>query len=197
MPDRTPASGQRMTPEAMHSAMLESPAYRALGAKQQTDLSRSMARVFDFIGKAPQARQFAPDLSQLRAGAGGQQGGYGQNGYGQQGYGQQGYDQQGYGQPGQAGATGEAPAGGRTAIERAPGATAAMLGSINFPSFVASLVQGTFQAIVDASIQQMEAYANLLREAVKSIDEFMVDNVSHDVAKDHLADTYGNVFKRD
>src|SRR5690606_2813632 len=115
---------------------------------------------------------------------GGQSGGYGQNGYGEQGYGQQGNRQQGYGQPGygqpgygqpggaEAGPGGAgAPASGGSAVDRAPGATAAMLQSINFPSFIASLVQGTFQAIVDASIQQMEAYANLLREAVKSIDE--------------------------
>ena len=33
------------------------------------------------------------------------------------------------------------------------------LNAIAFPTFVADLIKGTFQAIVDASIQQMEAYA--------------------------------------
>ena len=58
-------------------------------------------------------------------------------------------------------------------------------------------MQGTFQAIVDASIQQMEAYANLLQEVAKTVDSFMADNVTDDMARDHLADNYGNVFRRD
>jgi len=36
------------------------------------------------------------------------------------------------------------------------------LNAVAFPTFVADLIKGTFQAIVNASIQQMEAYGQLL-----------------------------------
>lgn len=44
---------------------------------------------------------------------------------------------------------------------------------VDFPEFVSSLVQGVFHAIVDASIQQMEAYAELVNKASKAVDEFV------------------------
>src|SRR6185436_4999385 len=52
------------------------------------------------------------------------------------------------------------------------------LNAIAFPTFVADLIKGTFQAIVNASIQQMEAYGNLLSNVAKTVDQFMADNVS-------------------
>jgi hypothetical protein len=73
----------------------------------------------------------------------------------------------------------------------------ATLNAIDFPAFVASLIQGTFQAIVDASIQQMEAYAELLKNCTRTLDQFMQDNVSKASARDYLADKYEGVFKRD
>jgi len=36
--------------------------------------------------------------------------------------------------------------------------TGEALNSVNFPGFVASLVTGTFQAIVDATVQQLREY---------------------------------------
>jgi hypothetical protein len=73
----------------------------------------------------------------------------------------------------------------------------ATLNAINFPEFVASLIKGTFQAIVDASIQQMEAYAELLKNVAMTLDDFMSENVSESQAKDYLADQYGGMFSRD
>jgi hypothetical protein len=73
----------------------------------------------------------------------------------------------------------------------------ATLSAIDFPSFVASLIQGTFQAIVDASIQQMEAYAELLKNAALTVDAFMNDNVTDGQARDYLADRHGGIFERD
>jgi len=35
--------------------------------------------------------------------------------------------------------------------------------AVNFPQFVADLIHGTFDAIVTASIKQMDAYSELLR----------------------------------
>jgi hypothetical protein len=52
-----------------------------------------------------------------------------------------------------------------------------LLDAVDFPQFVADLVEGTFDAIVDASVRQMEAYTQLLRNVAKSADEFLRDNV--------------------
>jgi hypothetical protein len=69
------------------------------------------------------------------------------------------------------------------------------LNAIAFPTFVADLIKGTFQAIVNASIQQMEAYANLLSNVAKTVDQFMADNVSDNNARDYLAQSYPGHFK--
>src|SRR5262245_25078340 len=71
------------------------------------------------------------------------------------------------------------------------------LDAIDFPQFVASLIQGTFKAIVDASIQQMEAYAALLKNVAATVDRFMDDNVTEGMAKDHLANEHSWLFRRD
>jgi hypothetical protein len=63
-------------------------------------------------------------------------------------------------------------------------AIAALEQSVDFPNFVADLLQGTFESIVNASIRQMEAYAELLRNVAKSVDEFMRDNEVSGVADD-------------
>jgi hypothetical protein len=52
--------------------------------------------------------------------------------------------------------------------------------AVDFPTFVANLIQGTFNAIVDASIEQMEAYTRLLESVAKPLDEFMHDLLCDD-----------------
>ncbi|CAN7462636.1 hypothetical protein [Paraburkholderia hospita] len=69
------------------------------------------------------------------------------------------------------------------------------LNAIAFPTFVADLIKGTFQAIVDASIRQMEAYGNLLSNVAKTVDQFMADNITDNNARDYLAGAYPGVFK--
>jgi hypothetical protein len=68
------------------------------------------------------------------------------------------------------------------------------LNAIAFPKFVADLIKGTFQAIVDASIQQMEAYGGLLANVAKTVDQFMADNISDNAARDYLAASYPSHF---
>ena len=79
------------------------------------------------------------------------------------------------------------------------GAQAAMSGvdalgdaieNVDFPGFVAGLVDGVFNAVVTASIKQMEAFAELVKNVSKSVDSFMKDNVSPDQARDYLVDRY-------
>jgi hypothetical protein len=71
------------------------------------------------------------------------------------------------------------------------------LNAIAFPTFVADLIKGTFQAIVDASIQQMEAYAELLSNVSKTVDQFMADNITDNNARDWLAGAYPQIARLD
>ena len=48
-----------------------------------------------------------------------------------------------------------------------------ILDEVDFPIIVAELVVGTFHAIVDVSIRQMEAYADLPEKVAKTMDEFI------------------------
>jgi hypothetical protein len=64
------------------------------------------------------------------------------------------------------------------------------LQAISFPTFVADLIRGTFNAIVNASTQQMEAYGQLLSNVAKTVDEFMADNISDNQARDWLAQRF-------
>lgn len=64
------------------------------------------------------------------------------------------------------------------------------LNAIAFPTFVADLIRGSFHAIVDASIQQMEAYGRLLENVSKTVDQFMADNITDAQARDWLVERY-------
>lgn len=66
-------------------------------------------------------------------------------------------------------------------------ATGDAVDAINFPGFVASLIQGTFQAIVDATAQQLREYADLVGNLSRTVDDFARDNVSNDQARAYLA----------
>jgi hypothetical protein len=80
--------------------------------------------------------------------------------------------------------------GGANAATSGVDALANAVASVDFPGFVSELIQGVFQAIVNASIQQMEAFAELVKNVSKSVDEYMRDNVSENQARDYLADRY-------
>jgi len=69
------------------------------------------------------------------------------------------------------------------------------LNAIAFPTFVADLIKGTFQAIVNGSIQQMEAYGSLLSNVAKTVDQFMADNITDNQARDWLAQRYPAHFQ--
>ena len=167
------------------------PAFGRLDPASQTAMRDAMAKISSFLAEThgTPARQFAPDPRTLRSG----------------------------GVPGGAPAPAvpapvtaapvppgtspapgpSAPPGPSGAADRVGAVARSTLNAIDFPSFVASLIQGTFQAIVDASIQQMEAYAQLLKNAALTVDTFMNDNVTDGQARDYLADRHGGIFERD
>jgi hypothetical protein len=65
-----------------------------------------------------------------------------------------------------------------------------MVQTVDFPAFVGGLIQNVFQAVVDASIQQMRAFAELLSAAAKSVDQFASDHISDAQARDHIANRF-------
>jgi hypothetical protein len=69
-----------------------------------------------------------------------------------------------------------------------------LLSATNFPAFVRGLIDGVFGAIVNASIQQMEAYADLVARAAASVSEFMADNITSDRAWIELTKTFPQVL---
>ena len=68
-------------------------------------------------------------------------------------------------------------------------AEGAEVSEVDFPAFVRDLVHGVFEAIVDASTQQMEAYAEMVAGVARSVDRFLEENVSDDDARAWLATT--------
>lgn len=71
-----------------------------------------------------------------------------------------------------------------------PAAAGAMAEELDFASFVASLVHGTFDAIVDSSIRQMEAFASLVSSLAQTVEDFSSNNVSTNQVRDWLIDKY-------
>lgn len=102
-------------------------------------------------------------------------------------------DARGRSAPSYALADGDAPASAPAkpqATETIARRAGAMVDEIDFPGFVAQLVHGTFDAIVDASIRQMESYSELVSACAKTVDEFTESNVTANQARDWLATRY-------
>ena len=72
-----------------------------------------------------------------------------------------------------------------------------LVGAVDFPAFVGGLIQNVFQAIVTASMQQMEAYGKLLKSVAQTVDQFAQDNISHNNARDWLGDKYPDLLEID
>jgi hypothetical protein len=86
---------------------------------------------------------------------------------------------------------------GAVAAQQGSEAFTDMVSRINFPKFVAGLIDGVFMAIVSSSIKQMEAYAELVKNVAKSAEQYMKDNVSENNARDYLADRYPSFLEVD
>lgn len=67
--------------------------------------------------------------------------------------------------------------------------------TVDFPEFVSGLIHGVFQAIVDASIQQMQAYGELLAATAKSVGEFANDHITDDQVRMQIANRHPGLVK--
>ncbi|MGY3264867.1 hypothetical protein [Lysobacter sp. HA35] len=71
----------------------------------------------------------------------------------------------------------------------------ALLQQVNFPDFCAGLINGVFHSIVQTSIEQMEAYAKLVADVSKSLNDFRDENTTQNQGRDHLVQTFPDVFQ--
>ena len=78
----------------------------------------------------------------------------------------------------------------KQATETIAARAGALSDEIDFPAFVAGLVHGTFDAIVDSAIRQMESFASLVSAVAKPLEDFTRENVSENQAKDYLVEQY-------
>jgi hypothetical protein len=69
-----------------------------------------------------------------------------------------------------------------------------LLNQVKFPTFVSELVTGVFKSITDSSIQQMEAYQNMIASVAKSLHQFADDNISANAGRDHMVDQFPDLF---
>lgn len=67
---------------------------------------------------------------------------------------------------------------------------AALADAIDFPTFVASLVHGTYDAIVDSSIKQVESFADLVGAVAKPLEQFAQENVTDGQARAWLIEQH-------
>ncbi len=72
----------------------------------------------------------------------------------------------------------------------------ALMNGVDFPAFVAALIHGVFNAIVDASIQQIEAFAALMSGVAASVDAFVSDAISDQTARETLAKEFPELLCR-
>ncbi|WP_419815797.1 hypothetical protein [Glacieibacterium sp.] len=70
-----------------------------------------------------------------------------------------------------------------------------LLKQVKFPTFVASLIEGVFHAIVKSSIEQMEAYTAMIASVAKSLKQFTDDNVSPNQGRDHMVEKFPDLFE--
>ena len=85
---------------------------------------------------------------------------------------------------------------GRPTLQGGTTAFDALVNAVDFPDFVGELIHGVFNAIVGASIAQMEAYAALVSSVAASVEAFAADAIGERSARDTLAEEYPELFCR-
>jgi hypothetical protein len=73
-------------------------------------------------------------------------------------------------------------------------ASDARVAAVDFPGFVAGLIHGVFGAVVALSIEQMRAYADLVKAVSATVDAFARDGISDRSARAALLAEFPDVF---
>jgi hypothetical protein len=72
----------------------------------------------------------------------------------------------------------------------ASAAAAILLQTVDFPDFVGDLIKGVFNSVVESSIEQMEAYAELIKQVSDTVDRFEKESISEAQARDWLTQRF-------
>src|SRR5678815_3483624 len=177
----------------VRSILERTPAFRAMAAPDQKALANAMVRVGTFLSKDPAwLEQPALAMAQADGKSNGKSSGKGGQGAEPE------KDPIGdlkqrmadkpklVGQEFKAGAV-------REGVEQ----FGELVKKVDFPNVVSGLVNGVFQAVVKASMDQMKAYAELLSACAKTVDEFAQDNITDGAARDHIRSRFPSVVRVD
>jgi len=159
--------------EKVRKLLTESEAFWSLSEARRKALARDMVSVAEFIVSGP-AGDNVPKSAQLVGAP----------------MATSLADQRPYDPAGQTAGERFAQGGGAVATQQGTAAFTGLVRDVNFPSFVAGLIDGVFSAIVTASIKQMDAYSKLVENVAKSVEEYMKDNITENAARDYLANRY-------
>lgn len=164
-----PAYGQGRFERGLQQALRQSRAFRSVDPRTQRSIVGDLRRIFGFIMGRP------PGIAEhVWAGRLASERGYGQGAPGTKKdtfRAEQGVDRQ-------------AAVGAATG--RAGDTFANLRQDVNFPQFVADLINGVFNAIVDSSIKQMEAFAEMVKSVAKSAESYAQDEISTGEARAYL-----------
>lgn len=168
------AAARRIAEEA-EGLLHRSPAFRQLGAESQGAILRDLGTIRQGLATGqsaadPYALALETPWERTRRGAAA--------------------PANGAANPAANGTNGAVPGPKKQATETLAARAGALVDEIDFPQFVAGLVHSTFDAIVEASIRQMEAFAELVSSLARSVDDFTRDNITPNQVRDWLRDKY-------
>jgi hypothetical protein len=69
--------------------------------------------------------------------------------------------------------------------------------SVDFPAFVGGLINNVFKVIVETTIEQMRAYAELVANVAKSTEDYMSENIGQGQGRDYLAERFPDLLSVD
>lgn len=69
--------------------------------------------------------------------------------------------------------------------------------NVDFPAFVGGLINNVFKVIVETTIEQMRAYAELVANVAKSAEDYMSENIGQGQGRDYLAERFPDLLSVD
>jgi hypothetical protein len=172
-PDTPDTPAQRLVRDRIESLLSESAAFQAMPHERQQTLVRDMVKVAQYMVLGPTGDNVPQTATVVGAPAAARA-----------------LADRPYDPAGQTSGERFGQGGGAVAAQSGTAAFTGMVQAVNFPAFVAGLIDGVFNAIVTASIKQMDAYQKLVANVAKSVDEYMKDNITENAARDYLASRY-------
>jgi len=173
--DAAPLNAARSLAWELSEQLQAAPTFRELDGATRSALLRDVAAIRSALGPPPPAPARAQDLDQELAVPAWRRTPFGA------------------GSPGSDPSAAPAPAQATPGSSASRSATASLAENtgrladeIGFGAFVAGLVHSTFGAIVDATIKQMEEFADLVRTLARNVEDFTRDNVTENQARDLL-----------